>query len=53
MLALHHREYTELGEVRLASEDFLDPLEFFRRKAVLFHQVGCNKRIGVERFARH
>ena len=53
MLAPHYRENAELGEVRLAPEDFLNPLEFFRRKAVLFDQFGCNNWIGMPCFARH
>jgi hypothetical protein len=40
MLAPHHGKDAELGEVRLAPEDFLILLEFFRRKAVLFDQFG-------------
>ena len=38
MLAPHHGKDAELGKVRLALEDFLNPLEFFGRKAVLFDQ---------------
>jgi hypothetical protein len=53
MLAPHHGKDAEFGEVRFAPEDFLDPLEFFRRKAVLFDQFGCNNCIGVRFFARH
>ena len=53
MLAPHHGKDAELGEVRLAPEDFLNLLEFFRRKAVLFDQFGCNNWIGVRCFARH
>src|SRR6266436_318850 len=53
MFAPHHGKNTELREVRLAPEDFLDPLEFFRRKAVLFDQFECNNWIGVRSFARH
>ena len=47
MLAPHHGKDTELGEVRLTPEDFLDPLEFFRRETVLFDQFGCYDWIGV------
>src|SRR6266550_149627 len=53
MFAPHHGKNTELREVRLAPEDFLDPLEFFRRKAVLFDQFGCNSWIGMRSFPRH
>ena len=53
MLAPHHREDPELGEVRLASENFLNPLEFVRSKAVLFDQFRSNSGIGLRCFARH
>jgi hypothetical protein len=53
MLAPHHGKNTKFGEVRLTPEDFLDPLEFFGRKTVLFDPVWCNSWIGVRCFARH
>jgi hypothetical protein len=53
MLAPHHGKDAELGEVRFVPEDFLNLLEFLRRKAVLFDQFGCNNWIGVRCFARH
>ena len=53
MLTPHHGKNAELSEVRFASENFLNLLEFFRRKAVLFDQLGCNRWIGVWCFARH
>ena len=40
MLAPHHREDAELGEVRLAAEDLLDALEFLRREAVFRDKFG-------------
>ena len=39
MLAPHDGEDSELGEVRLASENFFDALEFIRLEAVLLHRV--------------
>src|SRR6476646_4072618 len=53
MLAPHHGKDAELRKVRLAPKNFLNLLEFFRRKAVLFDQFGCNNWIGVRCFARH
>jgi len=53
MLAPHYGKDAELGEVRLAPEDFLDPLEFFRRKAVLLDQFGCDNWLGLRCVARH
>jgi hypothetical protein len=35
MLAPHDGENPKLGEIRLASEDFLDLLKFLRRQAML------------------
>src|SRR4029450_10851058 len=45
MLAPHHREDAQLGEIRLTSEDFLDALEFFWIETVLLDEFGCNDRI--------
>ena len=45
MLAPHHREDAELGEVRLASEDALDARVFLRREAVLGDQFGRDGRV--------
>src|SRR6476619_5068903 len=53
MVAPHHGKDAELGEVRLAPEDFLNLLEFFQCKAVLFNQVGCNNWIALRCFADH
>src|SRR6476620_5474813 len=53
MLAPHHGKDAELRKVRLAPKNFLNLLEFFRRKAVLFDQFGGNNWIGVRCFARH
>src|SRR4051794_9622115 len=53
MLAPHHGKDAEFGEVRLAPEDFLNLLELFPHKAVLFHQFGCNNWIARRCFANH
>jgi len=53
MLAPHDRENSQLSEVRFATEDFLDPLELFRREAVPLDEFGCNNWIGWRRFMAH
>ena len=53
VFAPHHGENPELGEVRFATEDFPDPVEFFRSETVPLHELGCNDRIGWRRFAAH
>ena len=52
MLAPHHRENPELGEVGFAAENFFDLLELFRRQAVFRHQLRSNFGLGG-RGARH
>src|ERR1700730_4691781 len=39
MLTPHDGEDSELGEIGIASEDFFDALEFFRRQSMLRHQL--------------
>ena len=53
MFAPHDRENSQLSEVRFATEDFFDPLELFRREAVLLDEFGCNNWIGGRRFMAH
>ena len=49
MLAPHHRENPELGEVRFAPENFFDALVFLRREPVLAHHFGCDFRFRSHR----
>jgi len=49
----HDRENSELGEIRLATEDFFDPLELFRSEPVPLDNFGRNDWIGGRRFAAH
>ena len=53
MLAPHHRKDSELGEIRFATENFFDPLEFFRGQAVFRHQLRSYFRIGGRFGADH
>ncbi len=53
VLAPHDRENSELGEIRLATENFFDPLELFWSETVLLDEVWCNDWIGRRRFAAH
>jgi hypothetical protein len=50
VLAPHDRENAELSEVRFASEDFFDALEFLRRQSMFRHEVGRDRRIDTERY---
>ena len=49
----HDRKNSELGEIRLATEDFFDPLELFRGETVLLDNFGRNDWMGGRRFAAH
>ena len=49
----HDRENAQLGKVRLATEDFFDPLELFRSEAVPLDEFGRNNWIGGWRFVGH
>ena len=42
MLAPHDRENSQLGEIRLAAENFLDAFVFFRRETMFAHHFGRN-----------
>ena len=53
MLAPHHGENSELGEIRLATQDFLDPLKLLRSQTVSFDQLRCDYWIGGRRCATH
>src|SRR5437870_11274612 len=53
MLTPHHRKDSELGKIRFAAENFLDPLEFFRGETVFRHQLRSNDRIGGRFSAGH
>src|SRR5204862_2978108 len=53
MLAPHHRKDSELGKIWFATENFLDPLEFFRGETVFRHQLRSNDRIGGRFGAGH
>src|SRR5438874_5825772 len=53
MLTPHHRKDSELGKIRFAAENFLDPLEFFRGETVFRHQLWSNFRIGGRFSAGH
>ncbi len=46
MLAPHDGEDSELGKIRIASEDFFYALEFIRLEAVLFNELGSDDGIG-------
>src|SRR5438876_6506995 len=53
MLTPHHRKDSELGKIWFATENFLDPLEFFRGETVFRHQLRSNDRIGGRFGAGH
>ena len=44
MLAPHDGKNSELGEIRLAAENFFDALVLFRRESMFAHHVGRNLR---------
>ena len=50
VLAPHHRENAELGEVRLATQYFFDPLELFRSEPVLLSERQRDDGIDMRRF---
>src|SRR5438477_370126 len=45
MLTPHDGKDSELGEIGLTTEDFLDALEFFGDEAVFRHDIRCDSRI--------
>ena len=49
VLAPHHRENAELGEIRLAPENLFDALEFVRHQTVFRDELGCDGGIGSGR----
>ena len=53
MLAPHHRKDSQLGEIRFASQNFFDLLEFFRGETVFRHQLRSYFRIGGRFGAGH
>src|SRR5437867_8275338 len=53
MLTPHHGENSELGEIRLATQDFLDPFKLLGSQTVSFDQLWCDHWIGGWRFATH
>src|SRR4029450_6717979 len=53
MLAPHHREDAQLGEIRVTAENFLDAREFFWSETVLLDEFGCNDRICSRLLAGH
>jgi hypothetical protein len=40
MFTPHHGENPELGEIRLTTEDFFDPVVFFRGETMFCHDLG-------------
>src|ERR1044072_9571670 len=53
VLAPHHRENSQLSEIRFAPKNFSDAVKFFRRKSMLFDEFRRNHRIGIRLFAAH
>jgi hypothetical protein len=51
MFAPHHAEDTELSEVGIAAEDFLDAGVFFGREAVFGSDLGRDLDFSVDHFA--
>src|SRR5213592_923381 len=45
MLTPHDGKDSELGEIGLTTEDFLDALEFFGNEAVFRYDIRCDSRI--------
>ncbi len=48
VLAPHHAEDAQLGEVRVTTENFLDARVLFGRKAVLSRQFWCDSYFSVQ-----
>jgi hypothetical protein len=53
VLAPHYRENSQLGEIWLAPEDFLNALEFFRGEAVLLDKFWSDYWLGHRHLADH
>jgi hypothetical protein len=49
----HDRENAQLGKVRVAAEDFFDPLELFQSEAVPLDEFRRDDGIGAGRFVGH